>query len=128
LAHDKSLVPSVAGKTPLSLAAQQRLEAVERALRAVAQKQLERQIKLSDDIAIAVAAAGGAEMATPRELAAAVGQAERAAVVAELAQMKQRGGGRDAVHILARRHARDPRDPVEVESLKQKYRRWWREK
>jgi hypothetical protein len=101
---------------------EQRQAAVEHALRAASLKLLAREISIHEALAAVGAAMNGEDArATPRELAAAGREAYRREV---LAQME--GRGRDAAWIVARMHARDPRDPIELESLTNKFRRWRR--
>ena len=105
-----------------------RRSAVERAVQAAALALLEREISISQALAVVATAMRGPddETATPRELTAAVRQGHRANVVAELARLEQEGKGREAPMILARSNAGDAHDPVEVETLANKYRRWRR--
>jgi hypothetical protein len=99
-----------------------RQAAVERAVKAATEALLSREIGIREALAM-----GGTsdETATPRELAAAGRQAYRAEVVAEI-RLEMDGRGRDAALIVARRHAADVRDPIEVETLANKFRRWRR--
>jgi hypothetical protein len=104
------------------------LAAVEHAVKVKALAQLAREIGIGEALAVIAKAMDGTkdETATPRELAAAGRQAHRAQVVADMAGLEKDGRGRDAALILARRHAADVRDPVEVETLTNKFRRWRR--
>jgi hypothetical protein len=103
----------------------QRQAAIEYALRAAALKLLTRQISTAEALAAVGAAMNGDDetATTPRELAAVGLQAYRRQVLAE---MERERLGRNAAYIVARRHARDPADPVEVENLMNKFRRWRR--
>lgn len=104
------------------------LSTIERAVKAAAQSLLARKITMSEALAVVATAMSNPEdeTATPRELAAAAHQGHRASVVAEIARLEQEGKGRAAPMILARSNAVDARDPVEVETLANKYRRWRR--
>jgi IMP cyclohydrolase len=105
-----------------------RLAAVEHAVKVKALAQLAREIGIGEALAVIAKAMDGTkdETATPRELAVAGRQAHRAQVVADMARLEKDGRGRDAALFLARKHAADVRDPVEVETLKNKFRRWRR--
>jgi hypothetical protein len=104
-----------------------RQAAVERAVKAATEALLSREIGIREALATVGIAMGGTSdgTATPRELAAAGRQAYRAEVVAEI-RLEMDGRGRDAALIVARRHAADVRDPIEVETLANKFRRWRR--
>jgi hypothetical protein len=106
----------------------QRRASVEHAVKVKALAQLAREIGIGEALAVITKAMDGTkyEANTPRELAAAGRQAHRAQVVADMAGLEKDGRGRDAALILARRHAADVRDPVEVETLTNKFRRWRR--
>jgi hypothetical protein len=54
---------------------------------------------------------------------AAMAKPSREQMMAELAVLGQQGKGRQAISIVARRHA-DPGDPRAIESLKRKLRDW----
>jgi hypothetical protein len=110
------------------MTANPRLDAVEYAVKVKALAELAREIGISEALAVIAAAKGRTEdeTVTPRELAAAGRHAYRAQVVADMARLEKDGRGRDAALIVARRHAADVRDPVEVETLKNKFRRWRR--
>jgi hypothetical protein len=105
-----------------------RQAAVEHAVKVKALAQLAREIGIGEALAVIATAMGGTkdETATPRELAAAGRQAHRAQVVADIARLEKEGRGRAAASIVARRHAADVRDPIEVETLTNKFRRWRR--
>ena len=100
--------------------------AVERAVRASASALLAREISVGEALASVAAVMGGegTMSATPRELAAAGRLAYREMVVAEIVRLENQGRGRDAVSIVVDDHVKDRRDPVEVESLERKFRRW----
>jgi len=49
-------------------------------------------------------------------------------MVAELVRHEQEGRGRAAAMLVARKFAGDPLDPIEVESIARKLRRWRRKK
>jgi hypothetical protein len=111
------------------MTADPRQPAIEHAIKMAATSLLARQIGISEALAAVTTAMGGAndETATPRELAAAGRQAHRAQVVAEIVRFEKEGRGRAAaVLFLARLHAADKHDPIEVETLKNKFRRWRR--
>jgi hypothetical protein len=105
-----------------------RARRVERVVATVAAAMLARQLSAADAAAALAAAMAGAvdETATPRELAKAGRQDHRACIVAEMARLEKEGRRRDAAGILAGENAADKRDPVEVETLKNKYQRWRR--
>jgi hypothetical protein len=108
-----------------------RQAAVERAVKAAALALLSREIGISEALAAVAAAMGGTkgekgEAATPREFAAAMRRDHRASIVAEIVRLENEGRGRAAAMILARANAADPRDPVEIETLANRYRRWRR--
>jgi hypothetical protein len=105
-----------------------RQAAVERALRAAAQRLLAREIGIGEALAaVGVVLAGPEEKtATPREIAAAGKADYRAQIVGEILRLERDGRGRDAADIVARDQAMDRRDPIEVETLKNKFRRWRR--
>ena len=109
-------------------AADPRQAAVERAVKAAAMALLARDIGISEALAAVATAIGGTEdeTATPRELAAAGRQAHRAQVLAQIGRLEKEGRGRAAASIVARLHAADVRDPVEVETLRNKFCRWRR--
>jgi hypothetical protein len=106
------------------------LAAAERALKAISLRVLEREISVAEALAVvSIAKAAGPkdETASPRERAAVARQGHRASIVAEMVRREQEGKGRTAARDLARLNALDRHDPVEVDSLKSKYRRWRRE-
>lgn len=107
-----------------------RARRVERVLRAVMDGMLSRQLSTADAYAALAAAAADPEdeTASPRELAKAARQGHRASVLAQMARLELEGRARDAAMILAGDNAADARDPVEVETLANKYRRWRRTK
>jgi hypothetical protein len=104
-----------------------RQAAVEHALRAASLRLLAREIGISEALAAVATALDGSrdETATPREIAAASRQTYRAQVVAQIVQFEKEGR-RAPASIVARNHAADKRDPIEVETLKNKFRRWRR--
>ena len=90
-------------------------------------KLLARDIGISEALAAVATAMGDKdETATPRELAAAGRQAHRGQVVAQIVRLEKEGRGRAAASIMARIHAVDVHDPIEVETLTNKFRRWRR--
>ena len=97
-------------------------------MKAAALALLSREIGIREALATVGIAMGGTsdETATPRELAAAGRQAYRAEVVAEIAGLEIAGRRRDAALFVARRHAADVHDPIEIETLTNKFRRWRR--
>src|SRR5258706_654595 len=103
---------------------------VERAVKSAALALLSREIGIGEALAAVAAAMGGGTKdetttATPRELAAASRQAHRAQVVAQIVRLEKERG-RAAASIVARTHAADVHDPIEVETLTNKFRRWRR--
>jgi hypothetical protein len=108
--------------------ANHRLGAVEYAVKVKALAELAREIGIGEALAVigAAKAASDDERATPRELAAAGRHAYRAQVVADIARFEKEGRARDAVLFVARTNAADKHDPIEVETLKNKFRRWRR--
>ena len=113
---------------PVTRATNDRLQAaVERAVRASASALLARQISVSEALASVAAVMGGdGTTATPRELVAVGRQEHRSQVIAQMMRLENEGRRRDAALIVARRYAADVRDPIEVETLKNKFRRWRR--
>ncbi len=105
-----------------------RQAAVELAVKTATLALLSREIGISEALAAVATAMGGTnvEMATPRELAAAGRQAHRERVVADILRLEKEGRGRAAASIVARVYAADLHDPVEVETLTNKFRRWRR--
>jgi len=103
-----------------------RQAAVERAVKSAALALLARDQTIAEVVAAltdAVAAISPAD-ATPREGVAAVRQSRTRAMLAELDCLIQRGRGRAAPMLVARKFAADPHDTVEVASLARKLRRW----
>jgi hypothetical protein len=107
-----------------------RQAAVERAIRAAAMAILARDQTVAEIVAKLTDAVAGIAPAdfSPREGIAAVRQSRRKAMLAELEALTQRGRGRAAPMLLARKFAADPHDSVEVTSLARKLRRWRNEK
>jgi hypothetical protein len=105
-----------------------RLAAVEHAVKVKALAQLAREIGIGEALAVIAKAMDGTkdDAVTPRELASAGRKAHRAQVVADIARLEKEGRGRAAASIVARMHAADVGDPVEVETLTNKFRRWRR--
>jgi hypothetical protein len=105
-----------------------RQAAVQFALKRATLALLAHEIGIQEAVAVIATAMGGTkdETATPRELAADARQNHRASVVSQMMRLRQEGRGRAAAMIMARSNAADPRDPVEVETLSKKYRRWLR--
>jgi hypothetical protein len=110
------------------MTADPRQAAVEHAVKVKALAQLAREIGIGEALAVIAAAKAGSkdETATPRELAAAGRQAHRAQILAEMERYEKEGRGRAAALFLARKHAADMYDPIEVATLKDKFRRWRR--
>jgi hypothetical protein len=107
-----------------------RQPAIERAVKAAALALLARDLTIAEVVAALSDAVAG-EMdsgVTPRESVAAVRQSKRERMVAELVRLEQDGRARASAMVVARKFASDPRDPVEVESLARKLRRWRCEK
>jgi hypothetical protein len=98
-----------------------RQAAIERAVRAVALGRL-------SEVEAVAAIANAIAMPTPRENAAAARQSLREKMLAGLSRLEAEGRGRSAVMLVARKFASDPLDPIEVESLARKLRRWRGEK
>jgi hypothetical protein len=107
-----------------------RQAAVERAVKTAAMALLARDQTVAEVVAALTDAVAGEMPAdvTPRETVAAVRQSRREKMVAELIRLEQEGRGRPAAMLVARKFASDPLDPIEVESLARKLRRWRREK
>ena len=107
-----------------------RQPAIEHAIRMAATSLLAREIGIGEALAaVATVMDAGTrddETPTPRELAAVGRQAHRAQVVAQIGRLEKEGRGRAGASIVARLHAADVRDPVEVETLTNKFRRWRR--
>jgi hypothetical protein len=99
--------------------------AIERAVRGGALALLERRATVEEVVASLKAAMGEPKSeTTPRELAAAGRKAHRDKVIAQIVQLEKDGRGRAATSIVARMHAADPLDPIEIESLRRKFHRW----
>jgi hypothetical protein len=112
----------------IEMTANPRLDAVEYALKVKALAELAREIGIGEALAVIAAAVDGTkdETATPRELAAAGRRALRAQVVADIVRIEKEGRVRAAASIVARSYAADVHDPIEVETLANKFRRWRR--
>jgi hypothetical protein len=108
------------------LMSDQHQAAIEHAVKVAALVRLAREIGIAEALAVVTTALGDTkdETATPRERAAAGRQAYRASVVAEIVALEDAGQRREAVSIVARRHVADVHDPIEIESLTRKFRRW----
>jgi hypothetical protein len=102
---------------------------IQHAVKVEALAKLAREIGIHEVLAKVATAIGRVndETATPRELAAAARQAYRAQILAEMAELERRGKGRAAASIVAKEHRVDAHDPIELETLTNKYRRWLRE-
>jgi hypothetical protein len=94
---------------------------IERAVRATAEAMLARNQTVAQVLA---ALAEIAADTTPREHAAAVRESRREKMIEEVIRLGQEGRGREAPMLVARKNARDPRDPVEVATLARNIRRW----
>jgi hypothetical protein len=107
-----------------------RRASVERAVKAAALALLARDQTVAEVVAALTNAVAGVVPAdlTPRESVAAVRQSRREKMVSELIRLEREGRGRPAAMLVARKFAGDPLDPIEVESLARKLRRWRREK
>jgi hypothetical protein len=105
-----------------------RLAAIERIVRETALKLWARDQTVTEIVEkLTVVGAMPADI-TPRDGVAAVRQSRRKAMLMELERLEQEGRGSAAVMLVARKFASDPLDPIEVESLARKLRRWRREK
>jgi hypothetical protein len=96
--------------------------AVKHAVKVKALAQLTLEIGVSEALKVIAAAMDR----TPRELAAAVRRAHREGIVAEIVELENQGRRRDAVSVVMTRHVQDVNDPIEVDILKDKFRRWRR--
>jgi hypothetical protein len=107
-----------------------RRASVERAVKAAAMALLARDQTVAEVVAALTNAVAGVVPAdlTPRASVAAVRQSRREKMVSELIRLKREGRGRPAAMLVARKFAGDQLDPIEVESLARKLRRWRREK
>lgn len=128
LALDQLWRATARGDLPAARTTDPRQAAVERAVKAAATALLARDIGISEALAAVATAMGDTkdETATPREIAATGRQAHRAQVVAQIMRLENEGRGRAAASIVARMYAADVRDPIEVETLTNKFRRWRR--
>jgi hypothetical protein len=100
---------------------------IERHVRAAALALLARERTVVEVVAALATAVGEMPVdLTPREVVAAGRRAYRARVVAEIERLEKQGRGRAAASIIARSYAADVRDPIEVETLTNKFRRWRR--
>jgi hypothetical protein len=104
-----------------------RLAAIESAVRETALKLWARDQTVAE-IVEKLTVVGAMPVDTPRDGAAAVRESRRKAMLAELERIEQEGRGSAAAMLVARKFASDPLDPIEVESLATKLRRWRREK
>ena len=104
-----------------------RQAAIQFAVKEVARRLLAREQTVADAVAMLSRAIGvqPAET-TPRESVAAARRALQQRMIDELLRLEGEGRGREAVGMTARKFAVDPLDPVEVESLARKLRRWRR--
>jgi hypothetical protein len=107
-----------------------RQPAIERAVRTATLALLARDQTVAEVVAALTEAVADEVPAdiTPRESVAAVRKLRRDTMVSELIRLEQEGRGRLAAMLVARKFASDPLDPIEVESLATKLRRWRREK
>src|ERR1700746_1193678 len=101
-----------------------RQAAIKRAVWAVELGLLERELTVEEAVARLAKTNGIAGDQTPRERAAAARQSRREEMLAELTRREREGRGRDAVKLVARDYAGDRSDPIEIESLARKLRRW----
>jgi hypothetical protein len=65
---------------------------------------------------------------SPRDRDAALRQSGQQEMLAELLRLEREGRGRGAAMLVARKFARDSRDPVELDSHARQLRRWRRKK
>jgi hypothetical protein len=100
-----------------------RLAAIERAVRETALKLWARDQTVTEIVA-KLTVVGEMPVITPREGVAAVRQARRDEMVAELIRREQEGRGRGAVMRIARDFAIDKFDDGEVNNLARNLRRW----
>lgn len=96
---------------------------LERVVRSMGRKIYGRELSASE-IAKLVNEAVATEDTTPREAAKRSQQAKRADMLVEIEALERQGREHEAVGIVARRHARDRNDSIEVESLERYLRRW----
>lgn len=106
-----------------------RRTAVQHAIRAISAAQAELSLPIEQVFALlaAEANADGRNDSTPREATAAARLARREQMMDELRRRQQGGMRRGLAKSVARMFARDPLDPIEVESLRRQLHRWWRE-
>jgi hypothetical protein len=109
----------------VKVASPHRREEIRHALNVLSQAAIAREIHIGEVVDALRSPSDRVEL-TPREMAAAGKRGFRAKVLAELAELEREGRGRKAAWTVARRHALDRNDPVEVETLKDKFRRWRR--
>lgn len=95
---------------------------VKHAVKIRALAELTRQIGLNEALKVI----GAAMDRTPREIAASARQAYREMIIAEIVELENQGRHRDAVSVVMTRHVQDVNDPIEVDILKDKFRRWRR--
>lgn len=98
--------------------------AIEHAVRIAAAAMLERGATRAEAIAIALASLDGAAPVTPRERVREGRQAQRERMLAEYADLVAAGREHEAASVVARKFAIDRHDPVEIDSLARKIRRW----
>jgi hypothetical protein len=84
------------------------------------------QLTLEIGVSEALKVIGAAMDRTPREIAASARRAYREMIIAEIVRFENQGRRRDAVSLVVDDRVADRNDPVEVEILKDKFRRWRR--
>src|SRR5450759_2305410 len=104
------------------MTANPRLAAIEYAVKVKALAQLTLEIGVSEALKVI----GAAMDRTPHEIAASARHAYREMIIAEIVRFENQGRRRDAVSLVVDDHVADRNDPIEVEILKDKFRRWRR--
>ncbi len=103
----------------------ERRAVVERAVGVIAQAVLADELTIADVVAaLASAAVAGPVEISPRESVEAARLALRKRMLDELNRLENEGRGREATSRTARKFATNPLDPLAVESLARKLRRW----
>jgi hypothetical protein len=107
----------------------QRIAIVEAALKAASIAIVTHEATIAEGVAIVSAAMSGGDAPaeiTPRESALTARRAWRERILDVMALHEREGRGREAAMLTARQFAADPLDPIEVESLAARCRRWRR--
>lgn len=103
---------------------------VERAVKVEALKRLAREIGLNDALAaIGAEVMGGKDKtAALRNIVSDISEALRMRVLDDIARLENEGRPRSTIiGIVVKKYAPDIHNPLELETLKDRYRQWWRD-